>query len=202
MNIYRVAVLFDGAFFRKRYCIIHGAQPRSPQVMAYVTDLMARVNVITAAYDHNSQDVLFRIFYYDCRPYGGTETQPGGGQIDFSQLGQFRAANAFQRDLKTENQVALRLGDLSFDGWKVDPANPANPPAPDFKQKGVDMKIGMDIAWMANKRTVDKIVLVAGDSDFVSPMKYARREGLLVYLDSMQQANIKLTLKEHADFIL
>jgi len=64
------------------------------------------------------------------------------------------------------------------------------------------MKIGLDIAWMASKRIVDKIVLVAGDSDFVSPMKFARREGLLVYLDTMGQKMVKLELKEHTDFLL
>lgn len=64
------------------------------------------------------------------------------------------------------------------------------------------MKIGLDIAWMASKRTVDKIVLVAGDSDFISPMKFARKEGLMVYLDPMRQPNIKLDLREHADFVI
>ncbi len=64
------------------------------------------------------------------------------------------------------------------------------------------MKIGLDIAWMSSKRIIDKIVLVAGDSDFVSPMKFARREGILIYLDTMRQKMIKIILKEHADFII
>ncbi|MCK9422127.1 MAG: NYN domain-containing protein [Bacteroidales bacterium] len=202
MNIYKVAILFDGAFFRKRYCYLHRAEPRASQVNDYINDVMVRINALTTVYDHNSQDVLFRAFYYDCRPYGGIETRPGGGQMDFSQSTVFIASNAFHKDLKTMNQLALRLGELSFDGWKIDIANPTAPPRPDFKQKGVDMKIGMDIAWMATKKTVDKIVLIAGDSDFVSPMKYARKEGLWIYLDAMRQAQIKLLLKEHADFIL
>jgi len=33
-------------------------------------------------------------------------------------------------------------------------------------------------------------------------MKFARREVLLVYLCTMQQKNIKIELKEHADFII
>lgn len=97
--------------------------------------------------------------------------------------------------------MALRLGHLSFDGWKIDPKHPGEL-IPDFKQKSVDLKIGLDIAWMASKRTVDKIVLIAGDSDFVAPMKFARKEGLLVYLYPMAQKNIKLVLKEHADFVV
>lgn len=97
--------------------------------------------------------------------------------------------------------MALRLGELSFDGWKVDPKNPGNY-FPDFKQKSVDIKLGLDIAWMASKRTIDKLVLVGGDSDFTYPMKFARREGILVYLHTMGQVQIKTILKEHADFII
>lgn len=64
------------------------------------------------------------------------------------------------------------------------------------------MKLGLDIAWMSSKRTIDKLVLVAGDSDFVSPMKFARKEGILVYLYPMGQPHLKLILQEHADFVL
>ncbi|WP_306330779.1 NYN domain-containing protein, partial [Staphylococcus aureus] len=36
-----------------------------------------------------------------------------------------------------------------------------------LQQKGVDMKIGLDIASLSFKHQVDKIILIAGDSDFV-----------------------------------
>jgi uncharacterized LabA/DUF88 family protein len=146
-------------------------------------------------------DVLFRAFYYDCRPFGEARRDPNGKIVDFSQHPQFKAASTFQNDLRTFPQMALRLGDLSFDGWKLDPKNPKEF-IPDFKQKAVDMKIGLDIAWMSSKRTIDKLVLVAGDSDFVSPMKFARKEGILAYLCPMGQTAIKMQLKEHADFII
>lgn len=72
---------------------------------------------------------------------------------------------------------------------------------PDFRQKGVDMKVGLDMAWMASRNTIDKIVLVAGDSDFISPMKLVRREGILIYLYPLgNKLNEKLV--EHSDFIL
>ena len=38
-------------------------------------------------------------------------------------------------------------------------------------QKGVDIRIGLDIARIAVKHIVDIIVLVTGDSDFVPVMK-------------------------------
>lgn len=53
------------------------------------------------------------------------------------------------------------------------------------QQKGVDMKIGVDIASLSYKKQVDQIVLIAGDSDFVPAAKLARREGIDFILDPM-----------------
>lgn len=66
------------------------------------------------------------------------------------------------------------------------------------EQKGVDMRIGLDIASMAYKKQVDQIVLISGDSDFVSAAKLARREGIDFILDPLF-ANIKPNLFEHID---
>lgn len=44
------------------------------------------------------------------------------------------------------------------------------------KQKGVDMRIGLDIASLAYKKQVDRIILIAWNSDFVPAAKLARRE--------------------------
>ena len=66
------------------------------------------------------------------------------------------------------------------------------------KQKGVDMRIGIDIASLAYKHQVDQIILIAGDSDFVPAAKLARREGIDFILDPMG-ADIKDDLFEHID---
>ena len=68
----------------------------------------------------------------------------------------------------------------------------------DFQQKGVDMRIGLDIASLAYKRQVNQIVLIAGDSDFVPAAKHARREGIDFILDPMWHT-IKPGLYEHVD---
>lgn len=65
-------------------------------------------------------------------------------------------------------------------------------------QKGVDMKIGLDIASLAYKHQVNQIVLISGDSDFVSAAKLARREGIDFILDPLG-APIKNDLFEHID---
>ena len=36
-----------------------------------------------------------------------------------------------------------------------------------MKQSGVDMRIGLDVASLAEDHIVDQIVLIAGDTDFV-----------------------------------
>lgn len=50
----------------------------------------------------------------------------------------------------------------------------ANDLVPDIKQKEVDLRIGLDIARLAMKNTVDSIVVVAGDSDLVPVFKFAQ----------------------------
>jgi len=67
-----------------------------------------------------------------------------------------------------------------------------------LRQKGVDMRIGVDITSLALKRQVDTIILVAGDSDFVPAAKLARREGLEIILDPLWQ-QVKADLFEHID---
>lgn len=67
-----------------------------------------------------------------------------------------------------------------------------------LRQKGVDMRIGIDIASLALKKHVDTIVLVAGDSDFVPAAKLARREGIDFILDPLWQ-QINADLFEHID---
>jgi uncharacterized LabA/DUF88 family protein len=68
----------------------------------------------------------------------------------------------------------------------------------ELRQKGVDMRIGLDIASMTLKGQVDTIVLVTGDSDFVPAAKLARREGVEFLLDPLWQ-QVSDELSEHVD---
>lgn len=67
-----------------------------------------------------------------------------------------------------------------------------------LRQKGVDMRIGVDITSLTLKRQVDTIILVAGDSDFVPAAKLARREGIEFILDPLWQ-QVNADLFEHID---
>ena len=120
----------------------------------------------------------------------------------------------FFNHIITKRKVALRLGELldSSTGYTLNPSAVKklcrkeitidDLTLSDFsltiQQKGVDMRIGLDIASMAQKRLVDQIVLIAGDSDFVPAAKHARREGIDFILDPLWQP-IKPSLSEHID---
>lgn len=67
-------------------------------------------------------------------------------------------------------------------------------------QKGVDMRIGLDIASLVERNLVTQIVLISGDSDFVPAAKYARRHGIDFVLDPMWQT-VSPSLNEHVDGI-
>jgi len=86
---------------------------------------------------------------------------------------------------------ARRLRDLWTD---IEPGDAVLP----LRQKGVDMRIGIDIASISLKRQADTIILVAGDSDFVPAAKLARREGMEIILDPLWQ-KIHDDLFEHID---
>jgi uncharacterized LabA/DUF88 family protein len=67
-----------------------------------------------------------------------------------------------------------------------------------LKQKGVDIRIGIDISSLTYKRHVDRIVLISGDGDFVPAAKLARRKGIDVIPDPVWNP-INDDLFEHID---
>ena len=72
---------------------------------------------------------------------------------------------------------------------------------PSIHQKGVDMRLGLDIAAIALKGHANVLVLVAGDSDFVPAMKFARREGAQLFLVTLGHS-VRPEMLEHSDLVL
>ncbi|MCH8539499.1 MAG: NYN domain-containing protein [Opitutales bacterium] len=70
-----------------------------------------------------------------------------------------------------------------------------------LRQKGVDMRIGIDISTIALKKQADTIILITGDSDFVPAAKVARREGVEFLLDPLWHS-INSDLHEHVDGVV
>ncbi|MDR1759468.1 MAG: NYN domain-containing protein [Fibrobacter sp.] len=133
---------------------------------------------------------------------------------DFGKSDTFKWVNDFHNELKKKRKVALRMGRLAgdtahfalsekvtkqiFNGKKRIEDIAEDDFALNIRQKGVDMKIGIDISSLAYKRLVEQVVLIAGDSDFVPVAKLARREGIDFILDPMW-APINPELFEHID---
>jgi uncharacterized LabA/DUF88 family protein len=157
---------------------------------------------------------LYRIFIYDCPPLVKKAQTPRSLKpLDFGKTLEAVFRLALHAELRRLRKVALRLGVLQ-DGrrWRIkDAATEALRRgerssesledadfAYDVRQKGVDMRMGLDIASVTFKKQVDQIVLVAGDADFVPAAKLARREGVDVLLDPMWH-KISPDLHEHVD---
>jgi len=158
---------------------------------------------------------LYRIFVYDAPPAAWKGHTPMGKKV--SDLGASATANwrtAFHETLRGLRKVALRMGEIptSRVRWQLKPEalkdlingnkQWAAVTDDDFRlnlrQKGVDMRLGLDIASLAFKRQVNQIVLISGDADFVPAAKLARREGIDFILDPMW-ATIRPDLFEHVD---
>lgn len=208
----QVAFLFDGSFFHKKMELARKGSS-NPSVTA---DDVKKVCYKALEDIELKNDQLFRIYYYDCYPFNGYATNPiSGNQTNYGTTSVFNARMNFINNLKYRPRVAFRSGRLSNDGWQIPPGKTKyiikkirngqqledRDVQINLNQKEVDIKIGLDIAWLASKKIVNKIVLVTGDSDFVPAMKFARREGLMVYLVYFGHG-IKENLKEHCDGVI
>lgn len=146
-------------------------------------------------------EALLRVLYYDCAPYVGKVKQPVSG-ADL----ELKGSDAWLRELASKDLFAVRRGVLKFRGFK-----PKTIPiggkvltdadfVPDFEQKGVDMRIGLDIANHAAFRSVDRIILLSGDTDCIPAMKHARISGLQVVLVTFPGVRVAPELLWHSDF--
>ena len=160
---------------------------------------------------------LYRVFYYDSEPYQKAQTNPISGlEEDFSKKSTAQGRDRFYRELNKMPQMALRMGSLNYRGWKlkddfyekllnrtVQPNSiSATDIMPNFMQKGVDMKIGIDIASLVFKKIVSRIILFSADTDMIPAIKLARREGVQISVVQIGKAKLGSKLIEDSDFLL
>ncbi len=147
-------------------------------------------------------ETLLRALYYDCAPYTGSVRKPISNEEHA-----FTGSDHWLHELAAKDFFAVRRGVLKFRGW-----TPRRRPlptealrdedfAPSFEQKGVDMRIGLDVATFAATRAVDRIVLITNDTDCVPAMKHARISGLQIVLMKIANHNCASELKWHSDFL-
>lgn len=206
----RTAIMVDGGFYKKQASLLFGEKTpdaRANELLEYCGRHLKS--------DDKDPRRLYRIFYYDCPPSEKTVYHPlTQKSVNLKKTALYSWTNDFFASLRCKRKVALRMGELleSGAGYQLKPDSlkklcrkeldvsqlTENDFIFDIQQKGVDMRIGLDIASLAYKRLVDQIILIAGDSDFVPAAKHARREGIDFILDPMWHT-IKPSLYEHID---
>ena len=146
-------------------------------------------------------ETLLRVLYYDCAPYQGSPRLPVSGEPAL-----FQGSDEWLKVLAAKPHFAVRLGTLKFRGFepkRIPIASATLSDAdfrPRFEQKGVDMRIGLDIASYADERSVDRIILATGDTDCLPAMKRARTAGLQVALVQFPNQRLAKELLWHSDF--
>ncbi len=207
----KVAVLVDGGFYRKRAAHLYGH--KTPEARA--EELAAYCIAHSKDKRDGQKKELYRIFYYDCPPSRTVVYNPLlQKNISLEKKDTFKWMEDFLNELRKKRKFAVRLGELTDTDMgyylpikttkalcsgkiKVEDLTEADL-ALNIVQKGVDMRVGLDIASLAYKRQVEQIILISGDSDFVPAAKLARREGIDFILDPMG-ASVKDDLYEHID---
>lgn len=201
----KTAILIDGSFYLKmdkKHWGDKTPENRADELHAYAR---SHITVKRDSREEDGKRSLYRIFFYDCPPVTGVNVpQPWNGKN--TSLTTNRGGGKWRKDfltcIATKRKVALRLGTISYKNARFVPTpeamkalasgektfsdlSPNDFKLTGIKQEGVDMRIGLDVASLAGTGAVDQVVLIAGDSDFVPVMKYARRHGVDFILDPM-----------------
>lgn len=208
----RTAVLVDGGFYRIRAQTLFGVKSPEERADELFSYCMRHLNK-----GKENESSLYRIFYYDCPPSTKVVYNPVTQRhVNLAKSDQYRWTTAFFNALVTKRKVALRRGeelassgdytlragvlkDLCAGRRSVESLTDRDTRL-NITQKGVDMRIGLDIASLVERNLVTQIILISGDSDFVPAAKYARRCGMDFVLDPMWQT-VSPSLNEHVDGI-
>ena len=201
----KYAILLDGGFVTK---VLHKKLGKFPDANDIEAECQ-RISALPVLAGHQ----LLRIYFYDAPPSTGVVKNPvDRTAVDLSKTSIYSQHESLLDTLELRPNFALRLGTTLSRGWKLGrnavramTKNPRVPTARDFVpeilQKGVDLRMGLDIARLSLRGLVSVIVIATGDSDLVPAFKFARREGIRVYLDHMG-LNVRRELKAHADLVL
>ena len=191
---HRMAVLVDGGFYLKRAQNLRGdatPEERAKELVGYCR-----------AHAKHEDAEIYRIFYYDCDPAEKQAYHPLHDRtFNLKKSAEHDWKIDFFKALSTKRKVAIRKGqalegscryvlkrevaEALVKGKKTRDELTDDDFMLDIQQKGVDVRIGFDLALITLKNYADQIVLITGDSDFVPAAKFARRNGIDFILDPM-----------------
>jgi uncharacterized LabA/DUF88 family protein len=169
------------------------------------------------AFVDEEREELMRIFFYHGEPLAKTVELPvSGDELDYSSTRIYETNMRFINELALKDNVAIRRGKTVFRGWilkkhiirqlsdnTLNRALTDNDFFPNIQQKGVDIKIGLDVAWISEHNDISKVILITSDSDFVPAMKFARREGVQIVTGHCAEytPRYESSFREHTDTI-
>jgi uncharacterized LabA/DUF88 family protein len=185
----RVVVMMDGGHVRA--CARRAGKTYDPDYIEKIAHLSI-----------DSKEQALRVLYYDCPPFQGSVKLPVSRTVK-----QFTSSDYWLKELAAKDLFAVRLGKLKIRGFeRKDQTSVVTNLTDDdfrpvFEQKGVDMRIGLDIASYSTGRLADRIILMTGDADCIPAMKHARKAGLQVVLVEFPNARPVPALKQHADYV-
>ncbi|MCB9948264.1 MAG: NYN domain-containing protein [Rhodospirillaceae bacterium] len=216
----KAAILTDGGYFLKRLPTVRkDIDVQDPQqvdraIGQLVHSHLEQLNKVACA--GNPYALLYRCFYYDARPWTKRGHLPVSKRsIDYAKSGQAQFRLALFDHLRRRPAFVVRLGEVRRErAWILREDAQGDllagrrsaieltdaDFAPGFRQKAVDMRIGIDTASIALKKQADTIILVAGDVDFVPAAKLARREGVRFIPDPLWRS-VEPGLFEHIDML-
>ena len=199
------AVLLDGGFVVKKLQQTNKHFPTADEIEALCVSIAARTEF--ANYE------LLRNYFYHATPATGILLNPlDGSKIDLSGTKIHTQHESLINRLEMKPYFAVRLGETVTHEWRLGSsamkslmqtprAVQPSDLVPNISQKGVDLRIGLDIARLALREVVRALVVVTGDSDLVPAFKFARREGVRVFLECLGHG-VRRDLKVHVDFVL
>ena len=204
----KVAILIDGEWFR--IALLEKLRSKLPD------EVTAEVVYKNAKLALEKGESLIRIFYYDSEPHEGNTRNPISKKtVPCISPEKIAARRRFFAELGQMPFIALRRGIVKPRGWVLRmsylkklvesgstvPALTADDMRLSLTQKGVDMRIGIDVATLSLKKQVDRIILISGDLDMIPAMKLARREGVQVAIVKVVGKKISTELVEDSDLV-
>ena len=191
------AILIDGAFLRKKFHAAFKKDITATNINLFAKSLLNQFGI--------SETELHRIYYYDCSPCTAKSSTPiTNHAFLFEKTPQYAYGKQLLSDIKKLDFFAVREGTLQFSGWKLKKTAYNKQPLidddfePELHQKGVDIKIGLDLAWISYNKITELVIVVTGDSDFIPAIKTARRNGIFIYLVTLNHM-VRSELPDNCD---
>ncbi|MDE1766371.1 MAG: NYN domain-containing protein [Thaumarchaeota archaeon] len=120
-----------------------------------------------------------RTYYYNCLPFVDHPSKPDQTEL-------FTRMKSFFDALSKIPRFQVKLGRLQRIG-------------DEFTQKGVDMKLGVDLVQLSLSGQIDKAIILASDSDFAYAIEKARDSGVVIVLAHFSESTVNEDLLKTID---